>query len=170
LLRAQNVSLPVSLDLAAINEQWAIHYQPSVTTGIRVKADRAICRLTVCAEASFVPSCLKLWLKKKAKKELVELLEHYSRKYNLPYRFVSIRLQSSRWGSCSKNHDINLNAKLLLLPLELTHYVIVHELIHTLHFNHSAAFWDAVAEIVPNHRELRSQLKRIDQSLPNWLY
>jgi predicted metal-dependent hydrolase len=160
--------LPTRLNLAAINEEWQIDYQPATPSKNRFKADNATCCLTIYGEPSV--DLLRSWLKRKAKRHLIALLQCYSQKYNLPYSHHSIRLQSTRWGSCSRRKDINLNCKLLLLPLNIVHYIIVHELIHTIHFDHSSRFWSAVTELVPNQLALRTELKNIEQSLPNWLY
>ena len=54
---------------------------------------------------------------------------------------ISIRAQKTRWGSCNRNGSLNLNWRLLLLPVELSDYVLVHELCHLRQMNHSPAFW-----------------------------
>jgi hypothetical protein len=65
-----------------------------------------------------------------------------------------------RWGSCSKKGNLNFNYKIALLPQRHSDYVIVHELCHLREFNHSKKFWDLVEQAVPNHRALRTELKR----------
>lgn len=72
-----------------------------------------------------------------------------------------IRNQASRWGSCSSLGNISLNLRCALLPNDLFEYVLVHELCHLIELNHSPAFWQEVERILPNYRELRSQLKKI---------
>ena len=73
---------------------------------------------------------------------------------------VSIRQQSSRWGSCSLNNNISINFSLLFLPNEILEYVIVHELSHTKVRNHSKKFWQVVENVMPDFIEKRRWLKK----------
>lgn len=73
---------------------------------------------------------------------------------------VTIRRQRQRWGSCSRTGRLHFNYKLIFLPEALSEYVVVHELAHLRHFNHSAAFWQAVAAVLPDAASRRRELKR----------
>lgn len=77
------------------------------------------------------------------------------------FHFAKIRFSSAstRWGSCSAQGTISLNVWLMQLPLDLIDYVLTHELCHTRHMNHSAAFWDLVATCDPDYKTKRSELK-----------
>ncbi|MCK4609306.1 MAG: M48 family metallopeptidase, partial [Gammaproteobacteria bacterium] len=103
---------------------------------------------------------LHKWLQRKGRYHLVPWLNSLSKTTGLVYNKVAIRGQRTRWGSCSSARNINLNYKLLFLQPELVDYIIIHELCHLTHFNHSADFWQLVAKFQPEHRELRKQLKR----------
>lgn len=72
---------------------------------------------------------------------------------------VSVRDFKSRWGCCDAQKKIKLNWRLLMLPEELQEYVIVHELCHIAHLDHSAAFWKEVGKILPDYKEKRKRLK-----------
>lgn len=85
---------------------------------------------------------LSCWLVRCGKEYLPELLEEASKDVGIPYKKVQIRLQKGRWGSCSGRGTISLNARLLLLPVEHLHYILLHELAHVRHPNHSASYWD----------------------------
>lgn len=89
-----------------------------------------------------------------------ERLAYFNEIYRLTWGKVTIRNQKTRWGSCSKKGNINFNYKIALLPAHLADYIIVHELCHLSEFNHSRKFWDLVAQTVPNHREVRNELKK----------
>jgi len=89
-------------------------------------------------------------------KKIGELNAHYGFKVGR----VSIRNTKSRWGSCSKQGNLNFNYKILFLPPHIADYIIVHELCHIKEFNHSTNFWNLVAELVPNHKAIRKELKQ----------
>lgn len=77
-------------------------------------------------------------------------------------RAATVRFRSYRsmWGCCDGGCNISFNFKLLMLPVELQRYVMVHELCHTVHHDHSAAFWAAVGGLIPDWKTLRAQLKK----------
>ena len=73
---------------------------------------------------------------------------------------LTVRSQISRWGSCSANRNISLNCLLVLCPPEVTDYVIIHELCHIRHMNHSRAFWRDVERFCPGYRSRREWLRK----------
>ncbi|MDA3821709.1 MAG: SprT family zinc-dependent metalloprotease [Bacteroidales bacterium] len=95
---------------------------------------------------------------REAKQYLPKELERLAQAKNLKYTKLSIRRMRTRWGSCSSKDNISLNSGLVFLPRELMEYVILHELVHTIHKNHSAAFWNALVEIMPDALECRKSL------------
>lgn len=80
--------------------------------------------------------------------------------YKFNYRRISIRNQTTRWGSCSQNGNLNFNYKLLFLPPQISEYIITHELCHLKEMNHSVEFWDLVAQTVPDFKKVRKVLKK----------
>ena len=99
--------------------------------------------------------------KARAKKMICERVEHYNSFYNFKYNRIAIRRQSTRWGSCSGKKNLNFNYKLLFLPQEMADYVVVHELCHLQEMNHSKRFWDLVAKVFPNFKEIRKEMRGI---------
>lgn len=73
---------------------------------------------------------------------------------------VTIRCQKTRWGSCSWSNSISLNRQLILLPVELIDYVLLHELVHTRIKNHSPLFWAELMRLMPDARLRRALLKQ----------
>ena len=98
-------------------------------------------------------------LTKKAKEYLPYRLDFYAQKYN--YKYTSLRLShaNTRWGSRSSSGTISLNIGLMNLPESVRDYVILHELAHINHMDHSAAFWAEVAKHDPNFKRHRKALK-----------
>jgi predicted metal-dependent hydrolase len=92
---------------------------------------------------------------------ILERLAHFNLFYQFSYQRVSVRNQSSRWGSCSQRKNLNFNYRLIYLPDSLRDYVIVHELCHLQEMNHSASFWHLVAKTMPDYRELRKKLRSL---------
>jgi predicted metal-dependent hydrolase len=77
------------------------------------------------------------------------------------YNRVAIKNMTSRWGSCSSKKNLNFSYRIVFLPSYLQDYIIVHELCHLKVFNHSSAFWDLVAEMVPDYKACRGELRKI---------
>lgn len=78
----------------------------------------------------------------------------------IPFPNLKIRIMKTRWGVCNvKSKTITLNSKLIEYKLEALDYVIVHELSHLIHFNHSREFWSLVEKYIPDYRKIRSYLK-----------
>jgi predicted metal-dependent hydrolase len=100
--------------------------------------------------------------KKQACDLLTERVVHFNRHYNFSYSRISIRNQKTRWGSCTSKGVISFNYKMIFLPAELRDYIVAHELCHLKQLNHSPAFWNLVAETIPNHKTLRRKLKGIE--------
>ncbi len=100
------------------------------------------------------------FLRTQAELHFAERVDFFSKQMNLYPKKLSFRAQKSRWGSCSSNGTLSLNWQLISAPLEVIDYVIVHELAHLRHPNHSKNFWDLVEQAYPNYREARLWLKR----------
>lgn len=99
-------------------------------------------------------------LKRDAKKIIPERVEYYAKLSGITYNRIFIRLQKSRWGSCSVEGNLNFNALLALMPLGVLDSVVVHELCHRRHMDHSKAFYDEVLEILPDYKKWDKWLKQ----------
>ena len=93
------------------------------------------------------------------RKKLVEKTTFYAEKMRVSVGRITIRNQKTRWGSCSSKGNLNFNYRLYYLPEEILEYVIVHELAHRRHMNHSKEFWEEVAFFYPNYKACRERLK-----------
>ena len=99
-------------------------------------------------------------LRRKAKLFLPLQLDRLAGLYGFVYSGVKIRKSKTRWGSCSSKKMISLSLYLMILPEHLIEYVLLHELCHTIHMNHSTAFWNLLNKYTENKaRELRKELR-----------
>lgn len=100
-----------------------------------------------------------------AKKLVKQGLEKFNKHYGFDYERITIRDQSSRWGSCSTNKTLSFNYRIVLLPQEIQDYIVVHELCHLAEMNHSFRFWKLVAQTIPNYKYLRKKLRLYEKDL-----
>jgi len=97
--------------------------------------------------------------KESARRLVNKKIDYFNQFYNFKYGRISIRNQKTRWGSCSRQGNLNFSYRILFLPENLIDYVIVHELCHLGEFNHSQNFWSLVQKTIPNYLSIRRQLK-----------
>lgn len=116
-----------------------------------------------------VSRVLSDWYVKQANKELVERTRKYADVVKVQPRSIAVKSYRSRWGSCSINGDIRYNWRLIMAPPEVVDYVVIHELCHILHHNHSKDFWLAVASFCPNYRDRSHWLRQYGFPLLNIL-
>lgn len=104
-------------------------------------------------------------LAKKAKDYLPYRLEYYAKLYGYSYDKCRLTHANTRWGSCSSNKTISLNIGLMNLPEKLRDYVIIHELAHLNHMDHSAAFWEEVGRHDKNYKDHRRKIQSFSPSV-----
>jgi predicted metal-dependent hydrolase len=105
------------------------------------------------------------WYIQRAKETIPERLKVYARQVGEWPVKVEIKGYKGRWGSCSRNGLIRFNWKIIMAPVALVDYVIVHELCHLIHQPHSARFWQKVQTIIPDYAMRRMKLKEYSLSL-----
>ena len=96
--------------------------------------------------------------KAKALQLIKTRIDYFNKLYNFTVNKISVKNQTTRWGSCSKNGNLNFNYQIIYLKYEQIDYVVIHELCHLKELNHSKAFWDLVAQALPNYKEVRAGL------------
>jgi predicted metal-dependent hydrolase len=106
-----------------------------------------------------LPAAVERELRMRAARELPVRLRELAAQHGFTVRAVSVRAQRTRWGSCSPTGRISLNWRLIQLPASVADYVLLHELAHLAHLNHSARFWKELERICPWHREARAWLR-----------
>ena len=112
------------------------------------------------ANQQLIRSKILIALRKEAKSYLPRRLSFLAEEHGFSFARSKITHSSSRWGSCSSSGTISLNIGMMNLPFELIDYVIIHELCHTRHMNHSTKFWDEVSKFDPHYKIHRNELKK----------
>lgn len=112
------------------------------------------------AEPSIIREILIKWYKDEAKKKIAERCESISKITGYKPASLKISNAQKRWGSCSHRGDLNFSWHLIMAPMEVIDYVIVHELVHLEVKNHSKHFWNKVRTIMPDYNNRRAWLKQ----------
>ncbi|MBS4026276.1 MAG: M48 family metallopeptidase [Clostridia bacterium] len=99
------------------------------------------------------------WYRQQANEAIMLRVRYYSEKVGVAYNTVRIKDQKTRWGSCSAKKNLNFNWRLIMAPPEVLDYVVVHELCHLIHLNHSPAFWQLVKNQLPDYSRHKRWLK-----------
>ena len=115
--------------------------------------------------AACIREQLECWYMQTAQEQLRETSRRYAASLDVQFRSVCVAEYKSRWGSCSIDGDIRYNWKIILAPQHVVDYLVVHELSHLRHHNHSARFWHCVESIFPDYRQRRSWLRNNGQLL-----
>jgi predicted metal-dependent hydrolase len=104
-------------------------------------------------------------LRKSAEVWLKQRLGALASQHDFKYEKVRIMNAKTRWGSCSSRGTVSLNIALMKLPETLRDYVILHELTHTRHMNHSREFWGELARYYPHYKVARKRMKKYSPHL-----
>lgn len=106
------------------------------------------------------PTSLKRWYLEQARAYLPQRLAYWANLMPKQPQGLKIRFYSGRWGSCNRRQELQLNWALMACPDAVIDYVIVHELAHLVHFNHSRAFWQLVEYYYPDYQQQACWLRR----------
>lgn len=111
---------------------------------------------------------LRRWVRQEAWQRLPSMLARLALQTGLDYKKISIRSQKTRWGSCSSSGTISLNDQLLFVPRKTAEYLMIHELCHRRHLNHSAKFWRLVEQHCADFSAHEEQLNQARKTIPEW--
>ncbi len=164
-------ALPESIELRGLGRVVSVRYEPrngAKSVRFRSVGGQVILAGQISNEKLCV-NALRRWLGSVARKELEPMLQALSELTRMRFNKLQIRAQRSCWGSRSGSGTISLNLCLLFLEPQLLRYLMVHELCHGRHMNHSRSFWRLVAKFEPNYRKLDRDLTECWNRVPGWL-
>lgn len=167
----KNKTLPQQIDLHAVALNFRLIYE-LLWHDATIELQQTDHTLTFVGPIKTWEDCKPLfnrWLTAQSQLYLEPWLKKLSHDSGLKYQNLAFRGQKTLWGSCSNKKNINLNYKLLFLPARLARYVLVHELCHTVHLDHSQRFWSLVARYEPDYRRLKKELRQAECYLPEWM-
>ncbi len=164
-------ALPRTVRLDGIAKQFSIEYQPrSGAKTVKYRSSDARVELYGCTgDEGLCVAALKRWLMKLAKVEYAPELRTLSALTGNAYKKMHVRGQRTCWGSHSSSGTISLNFCLMFLNPPQLRYVMIHELCHARHMNHSRRFWHLVARYEPNYRRLDQELNVSWKKIPTWV-
>jgi hypothetical protein len=161
---------PAAIHLPAIDQAIRVSYYDPGTTNSRYRFASGELSL-FCPQDDSIQAArlLRRWLLKVGSTHLKPWLMRVAEKTGLKPGNIQIRLQKTRWGSCSSNGNISLNAALLLVEPELVRYLFIHELCHLRYMSHGKRYWQTVARYEPDFRVLDRRLSDCWKHMPTWL-
>lgn len=162
-------ALPERIDFRATGRRWVMR-AIEADGPPRLRAEAGVLTLA-CApgRTALARHALQRFVMREAHAALGPWLERLSLETGLRFARLQIRRQRTRWGSCSRRGTISLNACLMFQPPEVVDYLLIHELAHTRHMNHSRRFWRLVESHEPRWRELDCALTRGWREVPAWV-
>jgi hypothetical protein len=168
-LRAEG--LPSRIELRAIGKSFSVSYRHDPHGAVRCRVcDSDLEVSTREANRQGADAALRAWLLDEADYHLAPWLKREAQVVGRRPMNVQVRLQRTRWGSCSSGGTISLNAALLFLEPPLVRYLFIHELCHMIALNHSRKFWSAVARYEPDYEALDRRLTAAWHEIPLWAH
>ena len=140
------------------------NYRLKLVQGSSEAVKLTLGKLTVGANAD-IKQELTSWYMQHAEKRLNEKVARFAQVIGVEPKSVKVKSYKSRWGSCSSSGDISFHWAIIMAPHYIVDYVVVHELCHMIHHNHSPVFWQRVEKALPNYRDCRDWLKHHGQEL-----
>ena len=165
----QTCALPETIQLSLTGEHIALAYTRLSDNGAKPswRFEQGVLMISHHQHQDAIQQ-LRHWLRAKARQHLPAMLSEIAQQYDFRFTKTSIRSQKSRWGSCSSKGTISLNDQLLFMPQASVRYLMIHELCHTRHMNHSASFWQLVESCCTDYRQHEMNLNKPSQWVPEW--
>lgn len=147
-------SYPLQVQVDELLKKPAVYLD---SDGIRV--------ITPTRDEIHIRNALEQWYRQKCLERVNERIEYYQQLIKRFPNRVVVKEQKRRWGSCSSKGNLNFNWRDILAPSPVLDYIVVHEICHLVHLNHSKEFWRLVESILPDYRERKGWLKKNGASL-----
>lgn len=135
-----------------------IYRRDLTKTNISIVNNELIISVPNKFEIEEISALVEKYYRKELKKIIDKRIGFYQNNFKIKPKNITIKSQKTRWGSCSSERNINFNWKLIMAPIEIIDYLIVHEMSHLVHMNHSKSFWSLVGKIMPDYKKRQNWL------------
>jgi len=171
-LQAKHCKLPSHIVLTALQQSFSICYICRNNQDLVIETiDKT--KLIISGDTrdkKSIFNLLEYFFKNYAREYLKQRLDQLSSEFNLPYNRLTVRAQKTRWGSCSSKKNINLNYRLIFMDKQSMDYILLHELLHTIHMNHSKVYWSHFERLMPDALYRDKQINQMAKKLPCWMF
>ena len=161
---------PSAVELAFLDRRWTVEYAHGGRSTVVETGEGSLRVRTAGGTERQVGQALLRWLSRAAAAQLGQRLDAVAEETGLDYERLLLRRQRTRWGSCSSAGAISLNVCLMFQRPEVVRYLMVHELCHRRHMNHSQHFWRLVESHEPDWRALDKELLKGWRHVPAWVF
>lgn len=170
LLAAPAANRPAEIELALLGRRWTVEYEHAGRTAVIDTGNGQLRVRSAGCDHRRTSAALLRWLGGIAASELRTRLDDLSRDTGIQFERMHLRRQRTRWGSCSVSGTISLNMCLMFQRPAVVRYLMVHELCHRRHMNHSGRFWGLVESFEPQWRALDAELLKGWRNVPGWVF
>lgn len=115
--------------------------------------------VTPTRDETVIRKALENWYRDKAREKIEERLAYYLVYFDTAPKRLVIKNQQKRWGSCTKNKELLFNWKCVMCPSPILDYIVVHEMCHLVHMNHSEAYWELLKKVLPDYEKRKEWLR-----------
>jgi hypothetical protein len=161
---------PRHVDIVLTGERWGVRYETATRSSVREEEGGILVVRTPRDTDAQVAHALLRWLVRRMEPELRSRLDRVACETGIDYARMLLRRQRTRWGSCSTAGVISLNVCLAFQRPEVVRYLMVHELCHRRHMNHSGRFWQLVESLEPGWKSLDKELLKGWRHVPAWVF
>ena len=161
---------PTQVEMELLGRAWRVEYLAGRRIRVEEAAGDRLCVHTPSLTDRHASQALVPWLTGVATRELRPRLDALSREIGIDFARLSVRRQRTRWGSCSTKGTISLNVCLMFQRPEVVRYLMIHELCHRRHMNHSRRFWSLVEKYEPGWKTLDVELLQGWRHVPAWVF
>ena len=161
---------PETVTLGLLDRTWRVEYQSGRRNCVEAVGEDALRVRTHTETDRHVSQGLLRWLSDAANADLSARLAVVAAETGIDYARLQLRRQRTRWGSCSATGTLSLNLCLMFQPPPVVRYLMIHELCHRHHMNHSRRFWSLVESLEPDWRALDAELLKGWRNVPAWVF
>lgn len=163
----QQLALTEGSTIYYMGEKHQLHFEVNKKQSVQLNTDTLTIKNTTKALSleNKVKEQLEKWYINTARDIIEDRVYYYAKLIQEPVEKIRLKNTQTRWGSCSSKRNININWRLIMAPFNVMDYVILHEVCHLKHLNHSSSFWKLVAEIMPDYTKYTIWLKKNSNTL-----